>query len=229
MSPPAAEQLAARLEAELDRPVELVLTRNRSRLVTWRTDPDGQLQLRLDELFVDLEPHEVEAVADLVRERPGARARMRRVVDRRSGDLVRRMRASAPRLVARGSVHDLAAIRDELLDEYFTELAAPAIGWSGHAGRARRRIRLGSWDPRTGSVRVHRRLDSEDVPRFFVASVVHHELCHASLGDPPVVAGRRRLHGPDFRALEQRFAEHGRAQRWEAEHRHLLFGEQGRG
>lgn len=224
VSPPAAERLAARLEAELERPVDVVLTRNRSRLVTWRTDRAGTLRLRLDEVFIDLEPHELETVADLVRERPGARARMRRVVDRRRGDLVRRMRQHAPPLDAEGRVHDLTGIRDELLAGLFPELEPPAIGWSGRAGRARRRIRLGSWDPRSGAVRIHRRLDAEDVPRFFVASVVHHELCHAAIGDPPIVAGRRRLHGPEFRRLERRFPDHERAWDWEREHRSLLFG-----
>jgi hypothetical protein len=121
-------------------------------------------------------------------------------------------------------VHDLEAIRDELLAGFFAGLEPPRIGWSGRAGRARRRLRLGSWDAQARAVRVHRRLDARDVPRFFVASVVHHELCHAALGEPPVVRGRRRLHGPDFRRLESRFPDLERALEWEARNRERLFG-----
>ncbi len=223
MSPVVASELALRFERELERPVELVLTRNRTRLVTWRSDPSGGLRLRLHQVFADLAPEELTTVADLVRERPGARVAMRQLIHSRSGALSQDLAGRAPRLVARGRVHDLAEIRDELLPLHFADLKAPSIGWSGRPGRARRRLRLGSWDSRFGLVRIHRCLDRPEVPRFFVASVVNHELSHAVLGEPPVVGGRRRVHGPEFLALERRFADHERAQRWEREHRDLLF------
>ena len=72
-------------------------------------------------------------------------------------------------------------------------------------------------------MRIHRCLDRVEVPRYFVASIVNHELCHAALGEPERVGGRRRVHGADFRALEARFADHERAQAWERENRSLLF------
>ena len=223
MSPAASSDLVERLERALECPVDLVLTRNRSRLVTWRVDAGGRVRLRLHRALADLGPAELATVVDLIRSRPGARAAMSALIERRSSALSEDFAGRAQRLEPTGRVHELAEIRDELLALHFPELPAPPIGWSGQRGRAKRRLRLGSWDSRLGVVRIHRCLDDERVPRFFVASVVHHELCHAALGDPVVVGGRRRLHGADFRALESGFAELEEARVWERENRELLF------
>lgn len=225
MSSSAVKELTERLERRLERPVDLVLTRNRSRLVTWRIDAEGRVRLRLHRALSNLRSDELGTIVDLVRSRPGARAAMGRLIESRRELLREDFAASPRRLEPAGRVHQLEEIRDEVLKRSFPELAAPPIGWSGHRGRARRRLRLGSWDSRLGVVRIHRCLDDERVPRFFVASIVHHELCHAALGDPPVVAGRRRLHGPEFRALEESFPEFARARDWEREHRSLLFSD----
>jgi hypothetical protein len=223
MNPATDSELARRFEESLERPVDLVFTRNRSRLVTWRVDAQGRLRLRLHRAFAVLAEGELETIADLVRAAPGARAAMGELIESRSAALREDLEDRAPKLDPVGRVHELASIRDDLLAEYFPRLEPPPIGWSGRPGRARRRLRLGSWDSRLGIVRIHRCLDAAAVPRFFVASVVHHELCHAALGEAPVVGGRRRHHGPKFRALERRFADHHAALRWESEHRALLF------
>ena len=38
---------------------------------------------------------------------------------------------------------------------------------------------------------------------LYLEPLLYHELCHAVLGNPKVVNGKRIIHGPDFKALEE--------------------------
>ncbi|MGD2113992.1 MAG: hypothetical protein PVG07_03000 [Acidobacteriota bacterium] len=126
-----------------------------------------------------------------------------------------------------GHVHDLEAILDEVGREYFGGRPDVDIAWSragrshsprrsarrgGRAGR-RSTIKLGSWSEEDRLVRIHPALDHPSVPRYVVASVVHHELLHAELGSE-VRSGRRHHHTPEFRRREREFAGHEEARRW---------------
>lgn len=224
----AADRIARPLAQRLGRPVEVVFTRNRSRVVSVRAGDVGLVRLRLHEALADLDPSELDAIAALVRGEPGARRAVRRLLEARAEGL----RAAARRgpgtdaSGAGGRHHDLGRLLTSVRRAAFaerTDLRDVTADWSGVVGRARRRIRLGSWNPDRRLILVHRRLDAPDVPGFFVASVVHHELCHAALEPPRRVGGRRILHGADFRRLERAFRDHERAAAWEAAHRDLLL------
>lgn len=120
--------------------------------------------------------------------------------------------------------HDLQAILDELLEREFAHDAAlvrrvPRIGWAPRSARpARRTLRLGSCDPRRAWIRIHPVLDQAGVPRFFVRSIVHHELLHAVLPPRRGQDGRNVIHGPEFRRRERAYVDHERARAWEIEH-----------
>lgn len=45
-----------------------------------------------------------------------------------------------------------------------------------------------------------------DAPQYvsYVEALLYHEMCHAALGRPPVIRGRRVMHGKDFHRLEKR-------------------------
>jgi len=122
--------------------------------------------------------------------------------------------------------HDLEAILDRVNRRYFGGRLEVAIAWSRYGRPARRRrrrfrprgprrstLKLGSWSPRDRLVRIHPVLDHPTVPEYVVASVVHHELLHAEMGQE-IVAGRRRLHTPEFRRREREFEHHEKARRW---------------
>ena len=86
----------------------------------------------------------------------------------------------------------------------------------------KRTIRLGSMDVRRSLIRIHPVLDSPFAPRFVVEFVVWHELCHyvappqaseATSGDK-----KRKIHHPEFLALEERYPHHQEANRWIRKH-----------
>ncbi|MBI5446049.1 MAG: hypothetical protein HY900_33160 [Deltaproteobacteria bacterium] len=128
-------------------------------------------------------------------------------------------------LRAEGRVHDLGALLRELKHSApFRELPPVEATWGRRVRPGLRTIRLGCYLPaRPGEgsssalVRLHRLLDSAQVPQTVVAQVLHHELVHHYLSctrGPP--AGRR--HGRDFRRLEESFPPFGSALEWQRLH-----------
>lgn len=209
---------------------KLVLTDNKSTLLSSRVGRDAWLDVRLHWSFVDAPAPVLLAVArvalgvDLRRSRAALRAW---VAEHRRSELpaiLEEVVVAGPRApetfvppVPGAHVHDLEAIRDEVSERYFGGRHRVAIGWS-RVGRPRRRsrrrtIKLGSWSEDDRTVRIHPALDHPSVPRWVVESVVHHELLHAEL-DPVVRNGRRRLHTPEFRRREREFERHDDARRW---------------
>ena len=67
------------------------------------------------------------------------------------------------------------------------------LTWGRGGGRARRGgLTFGSYDPVLALIRIHPVLDRRDVPRYFLESVVYHEMLHHHLGGVP---DTRRAHG----------------------------------
>ena len=83
-------------------------------------------------------------------------------------------------------------------------------------------IRTGVYLHAARAIRIHPALDREDVPEFYVASVVFHEMLHQVV-PPDERGGRRTIHGREFRRRERAFPDHARAAAWERENVHLLL------
>lgn len=131
------------------------------------------------------------------------------------------------RLRTRGQVHDLLEIFEALIEREEVDVEGLRITWGrrtrarqgGLFGRPRSRkcIQLGVYLPQERLIRVHPALDQSWVPRYYVESVVHHELLHHLI--PAVrVGGRDHVHTAEFRRREAAFEHHQRARRWEDEH-----------
>jgi hypothetical protein len=115
-------------------------------------------------------------------------------------------------------VHDLDGIVREICERYFPGSDAVRVVWGQQRCSRRqgitRSIRLGVYEYDRRLIRVHPCLDCEWVPRYFVAWVVFHELLHHVM--PVRTQGnRRRLHSPEFRAIERSFHDYERAIDWE--------------
>ena len=52
---------------------------------------------------------------------------------------------------------------------------------------------MGSYSVEDKLIRIHRSLDRDLVPRFFVAWIVYHEMLHQVHG-APILNGRRQFH-----------------------------------
>jgi hypothetical protein len=219
--------LEAALARESGRPLALALTENRSVLLSFRRT-GGQVQLRLHRMFLHAPPSVVQALArSLRRTSRSADGEVRRFMN----DNLHRVRKTPrvlPALVTAGRAHDLLEVYGRLNDRFFTGKLKVPITWGRGSGRARRGgLTFGSYDPVLGLIRIHPVLDRDDVPVYFLESVVYHEMLHHHLGGVPDRAGRTVYHSRVFRQAEARYPRYREALAWEKENLpHLLRASQ---
>jgi len=87
----------------------------------------------------------------------------------------------------------------------------------------RRSIKMGSFAVEDRVIRIHPLLDQADVPDYFIAWIVFHEMLH---GKHDVVRkGRRRIfHSAAFIADERAYPDSERAAAWERANLDRLLG-----
>jgi hypothetical protein len=142
----------------------------------------------------------VRAIAAFAGPARGAAGR-RREAGSRIDAFVRHNRARiavprADRLQPRGRAHDLQAIFDQLNASHFGDEIEARIGWGPvRGGRRRRTVKTGVYVHEAKVIRIHPTLDRREVPEFYVAAVVFHEMLHQAV-PAREVNGRRIVHGP---------------------------------
>lgn len=198
-------------------PVQLSITDNRHAIVSHGVR-HGIMNVRVHHMFLSAPLHVQRALVAYVARGCAVGSRVvSHFIDDNAALLRRRPHRTIP-LQPRGKHHDLRAILLELDARYFDSGICPPITWGRRsqppASGKRKSIKLGSYDSSERVIRIHPVLDRVWVPRYFVASVVFHELLHHLF--PAAKAGRRRLlHPPAFLAREREFRMHDRALAWQ--------------
>jgi hypothetical protein len=218
-----APSLEAALARAVGRPLRLVLTDNRSVLLSFRREA-GVLFLRLHQMFLHAPEGVVGALAkNLKRRGRAAEGEVRRFMNANL-HRVRRSPRTMPPLVIAGRAHDLGAIYATLNRRFFRGRLMVPITWGRGVGRARRGgLTFGSYDPVLGLIRIHPVLDRPEVPRYFIESVVYHEMLHHHMGGTPDRGGRTVYHTRAFREAEARFPRHQEALAWEKDNLPFLL------
>jgi hypothetical protein len=222
----AATRLADALAGLLSERVRVTIHDNRSTMVSFRRAP-GEVHYRVHHMFLDAPGEVVGALAAFAGAARVGAGRRRRAGSRIDA-FVRRNRARiaaprADRLTARGRAHDLQAVFARLNAEHFGGAIEARIGWGPvRGGRRRRVVKTGLYLHDARLIRIHPTLDRPEVPGFYVAAVVFHEMLHQVV--PAREAGGRRIvHGPEFRRRERAYPDHERAKAWEERHLELLL------
>jgi predicted SprT family Zn-dependent metalloprotease len=205
-----AEPLQAALGQWVRAPLKLILTDNRSSIITVKKLKDGCFQVRLHRIFTDADAATLRALAGFIR-RPNPQNR------RAMGEFIRlhlkqieekppSSRKAAP-IRARGKVYHLAEILAEVARTYGINAEGVRITW-GQRSRKRkfRSIRFGSYFEDRKLIRIHPLLDRKEIPRFFVEYIVYHELLHFIVPDRRRSDGRRSCHHREFKQREKQFA-----------------------
>jgi predicted metal-dependent hydrolase len=118
---------------------------------------------------------------------------------------------------AKGRVHDLNKLLDQVRSEHFDEDAdTVVITWAPapQVRLPRRSIKLGSYSAETQIIRIHPALDQAFVPEAFVRWIIFHELLHHRFR-ADLQAHNGRVHTPEFCRLEEQFPEYDEAIKWE--------------
>jgi hypothetical protein len=205
--------------------LDLRLTNNHYSMISVRRQPEGY-RLRLHRMFIGGEPRIVRALGRYVVHN-----------DRRAsqvlGDYIdahQHIIKKQPRKLRQvnlrpaGAHHDLRAIFDRLNRDWFGSSIDARITWGPMAARrARRSIKMGSFAVEDKIIRIHPVLDQPDVPAFFVAWIVFHEMLH---GKHDILRqGRRRIfHSAAFTEEERQYPDYEQATAWEKANLDRLLG-----
>ena len=195
-------------------PLQLVFTRNRRRLVSYR-HRGGRLEVRVSRYLLSLGEVIVEPIAGFVGGERSARGRLSQLF--RDVDTPPPRQRSCLRMNPLGETYDLSQLVEFESPRALGRRVDVPITWgSRQSRRPQRSIRLGSYDFERGFIRIHRRLDHPAVPEWFVGFVVFHELLHHRFGVTRV-KGRRIVHSDAFRRAEREHPSFEAVKRWEAE------------
>jgi hypothetical protein len=221
----ARAELQERIAAHLQRArARVMLTDNTHTMLSIKRG-HGVLTFRLHHMFVGAPAAITRAVARYAeaQERESA-ALLHRYVDANEALIRRREDPRPVTLDTEGRWHNLQELFDELNELYFDGGIKARITWGPRGKRryARESIKLGSYTVEDELIRIHPVLDAKDVPRFFVAWIIYHEMLH-EVHDMPVVDGRRVYHTPEFRRAEARFERYAEAVVWERANLHKLL------
>lgn len=223
----AAHRLADDLSSLLSERVRLTVHDNRSTMVSYRRGTGG-LHYRVHHMFLGAPGDVVSALATFAGVPRSAASARRRQAGATIDAWVKehRGRIGAPRQVSlqpRGRAHDLQAIFDRINAEQFGGAIEARIGWGPvRRGRRRRTVKTGVYVQDARIIRIHPTLDRPEVPEYYLAAVVFHEMLHQAV--PALeVNGRRVVHGREFRARERAYPDHHRARAWEEQHLGLLL------
>lgn len=187
---------------------------------------ERRYEVRLHHMFADADPVITRALAHYIADNDADASRiLGDFIDANSDHVRGRARRAPTQLIfTAGEHHDLRTIFDELNARYFDNRIDAAITWGARSGRPRRRnsIKMGSYSVEDRLIRIHRSLDREFVPRFFVAWIVFHEMLH-QVHDIRVKNGRREFHSKEFLADEAGFELYDQAKIWERRHLDALL------
>lgn len=209
--------LAAELEAEVRIPIKLVVTDNRSTMMSLRHDRvHGTTVVRVHRMFLAADADIVRALARWIRApRSKALDGLNQFI-RANRDQIKARQHVQERLHTRGEHVDLKTLFDEVNRNEFDDAVKARITWGRMpATRRRRSIRFGSFYPDENLIRIHPSLDQAFVPVYFVRYIVFHEMLHAALGVDDSSENRRRIHTRAFLTREKSYPDYQRAVAWQ--------------
>src|SRR5687768_13539314 len=207
----AQDSLERRIRAHLAKGrVAVTLTDNRYTMISVRRIArEKRYEVRLHHMFADADPVITRALARYIADNDADSSRiLGDFIDDNSDHVRGRARRTPTQVIfTAGEHYDLRQIYDEINERYFENKIDAAITWGARTGRPRRRnsIKMGSYSVEDRLIRIHRSLDREFVPPFFVEWIVFHEMLH-QVHDIRVKNGRREFHSKEFLADEAQFA-----------------------
>ncbi len=212
------QALERRLEAAEGGPVQLAVTDNLRRMVSFVRER-GALRVRVHMMFLGAPEHVVDAlVRYLAYDDPEGSQELDAFIEQNFF----RIRAARPvrgPLCTKGRVHDLASLQREVAARYFGHAVEDVqVSWARRTAprsQSRKAIKLGTYSAAERLVRIHPALDRKWVPRYFVAYILYHELLHHVV--PWAESkGRLHFHSPEFERRERQYHDYARSLAWEA-------------
>ncbi len=208
-------RIARILEDELEAPVDITITKNRSVVITSKRR-QGRVQVRLHQVFLYADRRVIKAVGELIcKGSKPARFLIDSYIRLHQRGIKIGKKKKTLVLISQGKVYDLKSMLKELGETYRVPTRGIRITWSdAKIRRGQQSIRLGSFIRDDKLIRVHPALDDPKVPKYFVEYIVYHELIH-SLVKPVSRKGWTDFHPKDYYQWEKKFENYQKAQEFE--------------
>lgn len=221
-----AAVLERRIQAHMVGRLVLTVTDNRSSIISVKR-MGGVFKVRLHHMFLEAEPRILRSLGRYIEKADAESSTILEQYIEAHSSLIREQTPAnrAEELRIRGEVYDLQELFDRLNRKYFSGGIKARVTWGReNPGPARhhRTAKMGTYSVEDRLITIHPALDRQFVPRFFVESVMYHEMLHQVYG-APVVNGRRQYHSPAFLAAERRFEQFHMARQWEQENINRLL------
>ncbi len=172
------------------------------------------VSLRLHRMFLSAGHDVLDELAGYIRNSRIKTPMIRNFIDGNTHNI----RKKPPRRITclhKGKRFNLLEIFNNVNAEYFDGTIASSITWSTRSPRRSVAKRtLGSYSQDMDMIRINPVLDSANVPGYFLAYVVYHEMLHADLNNEPST-GKRTVHSRAFKRREKLFRHYDRAMAWE--------------
>lgn len=195
--------------------VLLRLHRNKSNWLSFKKE-EGTIFLSLHEHFLEGTDEVIEDVLSMLQGKRGLTAKSRSFLFAKENQPIEA--ASEPI----GHFWNLSELYREVEKTYFADLNLK-ITWFGEMAKKRGRITLGQYDASCRLVKVHRLLDSDQIPKFFLHFIIYHEILHSIYSPKPHSKGFLSIHPKEFRVKEREFREYRQAQEWLKQNKQKLF------
>ncbi len=214
------------LATRLGRRIALTWTDNRTSIISITRSPLTGYQLRLHHMFQDAPEAVWQALVNYIQHKKHTDKKVLQTYISRRQELIRQpptQRQPESAIQAQGQHVDLDVIYRHLNQQYFNNRVQARITWMRiPLQRKRTSIRFGVYDSNQKVIRIHRLLDQPFVPRYFIESVVFHEMLH-QLIPARHIRGRWRGHPPAFKQAERAYSHYQKAQMWERNNLHRLL------
>jgi len=212
------EEFIARLKALVPEPIEVAFTNNRASIISVRAGASGRKTVRLQHAFRTADKATLKALARFIQKPTrSSRARIDAFLEGHQEllETLARERTAERRQITKGEHRDLEKILRQVMKEYGFKLPKVRITWFGRPTPNRSSIKFGTYCFKTGTITVHRELDSPEVPDYFVEYIVYHELLHGLFPPLPGQPERDCAHSSEFHRFEKKFKRYAEARKFE--------------
>src|SRR5581483_5827382 len=173
-------------------------------------------KVSLHRMFQSAPDHVMQALGSYIRkEDKSISSEIREFIDKNLSRFDYSHLINTEELKDKGAVYDLKAIYDKINKMYFKSSLDLRITFFGNGSHKKRtRCTLGLYYDTLKLIKIHRLLDDYMIPEYVVEFVVFHEMLHAICPASIDEKGMYRVHGAQFKKLEERFYAYDKATEW---------------
>ncbi|MBU1218578.1 hypothetical protein KKF34_08840 [Myxococcota bacterium] len=218
--------LERRISAHMNGDLSITVTDNRSSIISVKRI-GGRYEVRLHHMFLNAPFRIIMALGRYIEKADAASGIILETYIDSNSSLIKETNTvyNPPEMETVGNCFNLQEIYDRINKKYFNNTISAVIGWGRQlAGKPRhhRSVKMGTYSLEDKIIRIHRALDRDFIPLYFIESVVFHEMLH-QLHGVDESTGKRLFHPPRFLEDEKKFEHYHLSRRWEQENINRLL------